>query len=320
MSSPLVSVVMPVYNASRYLSDAIDSILGQTFEDFELIAIDDGSSDRSLDILKSYERLDSRVHIISRPNTGIVGALNDGIQVAAGEYIARMDADDMALPKRFVAQVEYMEHHPECVVVGTNVMFTCPRAEPHFRSSLPDGHVAIERELLLGNGGAMIHPTLMMRRVEIVQIGGYRRQHQFGEEFDLLEDLDLYLRLAMIGKCANLSDVLLMYRRHPDSITISKKVLQNKLTYRVVCEALVARGRDIADAEKIIEAPELSPLEYYRKWGWNAIERSRPEIAQSHAWNALRRAPLSLRNWRLFACALRCRFRTNITKKSIDKS
>src|ERR1051326_2264165 len=118
---PFVSVLVPVYNAARYLDVAISSVLRQTFSDFELIAVDDGSKDDSKKILEHFSANDARIRVISRPNTGIVGALNDGLAVARGEFIARMDADDVALPGRFQAQLDYLRGHPDCIAVGTAV-------------------------------------------------------------------------------------------------------------------------------------------------------------------------------------------------------
>src|ERR1051325_1151561 len=112
---PTVSVLLPVYNAERYLESALQSVLGQTFSDFEVIAVDDGSKDNSKKILERFAANDPRIRVISRPNTGIVGALNDGLAVARGEFIARMDADDVALPGRFQAQLDYLRGHPDCI-------------------------------------------------------------------------------------------------------------------------------------------------------------------------------------------------------------
>src|SRR3954466_3389537 len=106
---PTVSVVMPVYNTEAYLADSIGSIFAQTFTDWELICIDDGSNDGSLDVLRHYERADPRVRVITRPNTGPTRARNDGIAVSRGRYIAVMDSDDVALPHRLLRQVDYME-------------------------------------------------------------------------------------------------------------------------------------------------------------------------------------------------------------------
>src|SRR5688572_25740567 len=115
---PTVSVVMTVYNTERYVREAVESILGQTFRDFEFIIIDDGSTDSAPAILREYADRDPRIRLVSRPNTGIVRAANEGIALARGNYLARMDSDDVALPHRFEKQVRYLNEHPACVLVG----------------------------------------------------------------------------------------------------------------------------------------------------------------------------------------------------------
>ena len=121
MIEPRVSVLMPAWNAERFLDEAVASVLEQTLRNFELIAIDDGSSDGSKRRLEEWASRDSRVVVLSRPDTGfsgIAGALNDGLERARGEYIARMDADDVCYPERFERQVEFLDRHPECALVG----------------------------------------------------------------------------------------------------------------------------------------------------------------------------------------------------------
>lgn len=290
---PMVSVVMPVFNAEKYLDEAIQSIREQSYENFELIAIDDGSTDKSLEILARHRDSDSRVRIISRANTGIVGALNDGIEKATGTLVARMDADDVAHPDRFMRQVAYLERSSNCVIVGTAVTFTCPFGVPHFDYCPPVNHGSIERELLIGNGGAMIHPSVVMRLAAVEAIGGYRKAYEWNE------DLDLFLRLGKQGDYANLSDVLLFYRRHPQAVTATRKHVQNQLTKRAVREALVDRGLDAADTKNIVEPPEFKPVELYRRWGWNAIKKSYPAVARAHAFRALKHSPVSMLSWKL---------------------
>src|SRR4051812_38318159 len=112
-----VSVLMPVYNAGRYLAEAVDSVLTQSFRDFEFVIVDDGSTDGSAAMLDDYARQDSRVKLVRRPNTGIVGALNDGLRECRGEFVARMDADDVSLPERFEKQVAYLREHHEVVAL-----------------------------------------------------------------------------------------------------------------------------------------------------------------------------------------------------------
>ena len=118
MNAPLISVCMPVYNAKRYLGEAVESILSQTFRDFEFLIIDDGSTDRSLAILQRYAAQDARIRLSSEPNAGYVVRLNEMLHQARGDLIARMDADDVALPERFARQVEFLRSHPEVDVVG----------------------------------------------------------------------------------------------------------------------------------------------------------------------------------------------------------
>ena len=120
MNLPRVSVLMPAYNSEKYLGEAIDSILNQTFTDFEFIIINDGSKDNTAKIVEEYAKKDKRIRFIdNKKNQGIVGVLNEGIDLCRGKYIARMDSDDISLPTRFEKEIEYMEEHPECGVLGT---------------------------------------------------------------------------------------------------------------------------------------------------------------------------------------------------------
>jgi len=119
--TPTVSVVLPVFNAEDFLCTALDSILEQDQADFELIAINDGSTDRSRALLEERQRHDPRVRLVSRANRGLVASLNEGIALARGRYIARMDADDIALPQRLRLQAAYLDQHPSCVCVGSDV-------------------------------------------------------------------------------------------------------------------------------------------------------------------------------------------------------
>ena len=154
---------MPVFNAMPYLCEAIDSVLAQTFADFELIAVDDGSTDASLATLRDVARRDPRLKIVSRANTGIVGALNDGLAVARGDFIAHMDADDTCDPTRLAQQVAYLTRHPACVAVGTGCTRTDPTGSFAGIQRPPADHASIDAALLQADGGALIHATLMMR-------------------------------------------------------------------------------------------------------------------------------------------------------------
>ena len=124
--APTVSVVMTVFNTQAYVGEAVESVLAQTFSDFELIIIDDGSTDRSTAMLNEYAKRDQRIRLTSRANTGIVAAANEGIGLARGRYLARMDSDDVCLPHRFETQVRYLNAHSDCVLLGSRVTVVDP--------------------------------------------------------------------------------------------------------------------------------------------------------------------------------------------------
>lgn len=233
---PVVSVVLPVFNAARYLSAALASVQTQTFGDFEVIAVDDGSSDGSGAILDRIAATEPRLRVIRRPNTGIVGALNDGLAAARGEFIARMDADDICLPERFALQVEFLRRHPDCVCVGSAFRFIDDTGAHLKECRRQIEHDAIERDLLGGDGGAIIHPAAMVRRDAVVRVGGYRASAQW------IEDLDLYLRLARLGRLANLERVLLHYRLHVKSVNFTRNTGRHQRKLAILAEAHAERG------------------------------------------------------------------------------
>ena len=234
--TPVVSVVMPVFNAAPFLASALASVQAQTFGNFEIIAVDDGSTDGSAAILDRAAATEPRLRVIRRPNTGIVGALNDGLAVARGEFIARMDADDLCLPDRFARQVEYLGQHPDCVGLGSAFRFIDDRGAHLKECRRQTEHDAIERDLLGGDGGAIIHPAAMFRRDAVVRAGGYREAAQW------VEDLDLYLRLARLGQLSNLDAVLLHYRLHVKSVNFTRNTGRHQRKLWVLADAHRTRG------------------------------------------------------------------------------
>ncbi|HWL14801.1 MAG TPA: glycosyltransferase [Opitutus sp.] len=297
--SALISVVLPVYNAERYLAGAMESILAQSFTRFELLAIDDGSRDGSLAILQRFARRDRRVHIVSRPNTGIVGALNDGLAAASAPLIARMDADDVALPDRFARQFNYMEENRNCVALGTAVDFLDESGHRVMSCPRPLDHASIESGLLKGDGGMIIHPSVMLRRDAVLSIGGYRRQAEY------VEDLDLYLRLALVGRLANLPETLLCYRIHTTSINFTKNAGRYQTKLGVMAEAFRARGlpfseRDIPDRS----AAWADPVRRYREWAATALQFGSRRVAVRHGVAACRLDPWNWQSWRSLRYAL----------------
>ena len=300
MVRPKVSVLLPAFNASRYVGGAVDSILDQSFGDFELIALDDGSTDDTLRRLQQRAARDARVHVISRPNTGLVPALNELLQAAQGEFVARMDADDVARPNRLKLQVAYLESHPECVALGGRALYIDPDGSPIYEFIDHFSHDQVERALLRPEIG-ILHPTVVMRRASVIELGGYRKGYNH------VEDLDLFLRLGEIGKLANLPEVVLDYRVHLGSVSHSHTVEQQHSAFRAVRDALERRGLSSAGVGLPAGFRAETVDELHRKWAWWALGARNLGTARKHSWRALAKAPAKRENWRLLACVLRGR-------------
>lgn len=292
-ANPRVSVLLPVYNGERDLPTALDSILAQTIQDWELIAVDDGSTDRSGQILQDYAARDDRFRIIRRSNGGVAAALNDALAAAGGEFCARMDADDIALPERLGLQVEYLERNPNCVAVGTQVILIDEDGdEIGPMKGLPTDHESIDRALL-SFAWPIVHPSVMMRTDALCKIGGY------SVEAFPLEDHDLFLRMAEIGRLANLPQSLLQYRRHTGSVSTESRQGEKKLT---VVEA-ACRRRGISFRPPPFEKPRQ--LDFNCIWGWQALAAGNIRTAKKYAGRAVRARPFSWECWKLWACVLR---------------
>jgi len=232
MSIPKISVVMPVYNAEKYLRESIDSILSQTFKDFEFIIINDGSTDSSLEIIKYYN--DSRIHIVDQDNTGLAKALNNGIALSTTEFIARMDADDIAMPERLGKQYHFLSNNPKYIIVGSNAENIDVDGNYVYTTSqkITDKDL---REILPCT--PFIHPSVMFRKDIYYKAGKY-------PEYMLkAQDAVLFNRMAKFGKIANLPESLMKYRIVPTSNSLrswerrkrinaitSKAILKNEIS------------------------------------------------------------------------------------------
>jgi glycosyltransferase involved in cell wall biosynthesis len=213
---PKVTVLMPVYNGEKYLCEAIDSILNQTFTDFEFLIIDDGSTDKSLEIINSYQ--DSRIKVVQhKENLGVSEASNKGLTLAQGELIAKMDCDDISIPNRLQKQVNFLDNHHEITIVGSYVELIDSQSKAlNHQYKYPLTHDDIVNAMLVSN--PMAQPSVMFRCSEVLDIGGY----QFKKEWNGVstEDYDLWLRIAARGhKFANIPESLVYYRNHPNSST-----------------------------------------------------------------------------------------------------
>ncbi|MGH7213710.1 MAG: glycosyltransferase family 2 protein [Tepidisphaeraceae bacterium] len=295
---PRVSVILPVYNGQRYLAETVESVLAQTFEDFEIVAVDDGSTDRSATILQKFAARDARVRLISRPNTGLVGALNDALAAARGEYAARLDADDVCLAQRFARQVAYLDGHPECVLIGCGVMLIDPYGVPLRKIDQPLSHAEIDRRLLQSDGWALVHPAVMMRRAMVMELGGYT------PGLDGAEDLDLYLRLGEHGRLANLPEVLLHYRQHYQSMNHTVWERTRLRVLKGLEAAHTRRGLGKLDESFVRAFTPCPHVEQSLQWGWHAFHTGHASAARRHAVHVLRHRPFSKEAWLLMLSAV----------------
>jgi glycosyltransferase involved in cell wall biosynthesis len=217
MNRAKVSVLMCVFNSSQFLCLAVDSVLGQTYENIELIIIDDSSTDDSWEIACSYADLDPRIKTIHSPaNEGASAALNRGLRIAGGDYITRHDSDDVMLPERLVEQVLYLQNHHEIGAVGTNVIFIDPDGNEIGQSSFPLTNPEIQEAL--PDYMCFCGPTLLINREAFVKAGYY-----FVEEYRTAQDYDLCLRLSEVTQMANLPQPLYQYRQHSESVSVAKR-------------------------------------------------------------------------------------------------
>ncbi|MFT3877632.1 MAG: glycosyltransferase family 2 protein [Propioniciclava sp.] len=230
MSDPLVTVLMPVYNGEQYLAEAIDSVLTQDAADFELLVIDDGSTDGTPEILRSYT--DPRLRVVRVDHLGLIGALNHGLEVARGTFLSRTDADDLMSPGRLRRQLEHFEQHPATVACGTPYeLFGA--IEGIVRP--PRGARACRAHLIFGS--SVPHATVLIR-ADVIR----RNNVRYREGYLQAEDFKLFSELSEFGELRNLSEVGLRYRQHPEQVTRRESDVMIRTHLRICVENLAARG------------------------------------------------------------------------------
>ncbi len=294
---PRVSVIMPVYNCERYLSEAIGSVLRQSFTDFELLVLDDGSVDRSVEIARQAAEKDARISIVKGHHRGVVACRNAGLDMAQGDLIAMMDADDIALPDRFARQVRFLDTNSECCLVGSRAIRVDSDGSPVSCWNVPETHAEIDGRHMRGESGAIINPSIMMRKEAVLQIGGYRAG------FDSAEDYDLFLRLAEVGCLSNLPAVLLHYRLHAKSLTFARAETQGRLARQALQDAWTRRGKaGPLPAARNIPVP-ASTEQLTWDWARTAFAAGNFGTARKQAFRLLRQRPLKLKRWVFFVAA-----------------
>lgn len=224
MKSPKITVLMSVYNGEKYLREAIDSILNQTFTDFEFLIVSDGSTDGTAEILQSYH--DPRIKIINNEkNRGLTKSLNKGLGMAKGEYIARMDADDISLPNRFEEQLKYLERYPETVVLGTSIYVINGAGKLLMKEIAPS-----DPSKILLNNNAFTHGSVIFKKAVVDELGYYN------ELFRYSQDYELWLKIAKHYKVSNLTRPLYTRRFHEENIRLAN--VEQAMLYHFLAQKL----------------------------------------------------------------------------------
>lgn len=261
LAEPRVTVLLPVHNGGTFLRPAVDSILAQTYGDFELLVIDDGSTDGSVKSIEA-ER-DSRIRLIHNPsNLGLIVTLNKGVALAKGAYLARMDADDLCEPKRLERQVEYLDNHPEVGVCSTWATFIDTGGNEVGALKLPTGK---RLQRLFWKPSPLVHAAMMGRTALL-------KEHLYDSDFADAEDYELFLRLYDVTQIHNLPEALYRIRRHDSNVSIVKRKSQLNSSYTAFCRFL---GHEELSYESFLALSfvdfSMSPLQRF----WASLKASR---------------------------------------------
>lgn len=300
--APLISVLMPAYNCEAYVLEAVSSILSQSFADFELLAIDDGSTDSTRRLLESVH--DPRLRLVSNDhNIGLIDTLNRGLELASGRYVARMDADDISAPERLEKQVQFLDAHPDVHVLGTMVNLINEQGKVFGAiAGYPKDADEIHRYLL--RECCLIHPSVMFRKDAVLAVDGYSASARHAEDYDL------WLRLSDHHKIANLPDKLVSYRMHRNQVSIRNLATQHQVAQHCRMEALKRRstlGEDVSEAVRIVyagpwgrlRAAECTLGRDYLNWARIYRWMKHPHMALRLALKAVLHSPFSATAWNM---------------------
>jgi hypothetical protein len=251
MSAPEVSVIIPTYNRAHLIARAVDCVLQQTYPHCHVIVVDDGSTDATPAILSEYARADSRLVIHRQPNQGRTSALNVGFALARAPLVARLDADDVAVPGRLERQRAFLESHADYALVGGGATFIDENGSAFADVVYPtaDGEI----RAAFAHTTPFIHSAVMLRKTAFSAVGGYR--HAFSQA----EDLDLWLRIAELHRVANLPECVVRYRMHAGQASVQQSSLQvlGALAARLSARARATGVADPVDTMKRVDIATL---------------------------------------------------------------
>jgi glycosyltransferase involved in cell wall biosynthesis len=246
MSVPAITVLMPVRDGTAYLRAAIDSVLGQTFSEFGLVIVDDGSTDATPEILRDYAARDARITVVRQDRDGLVNALNRGIAAARAPLIARLDADDIAMPQRLGRQVEAMHARSDLGLLGSHAETIDDAGRLTGRLTPVTDHDDLVNVLRKSN--PMIHSTVVFRRQLALDLGGFR------QAFEGAEDYDLWLRMSERSRIANLPECLIRYRTHQRAVSVQIGT-RSAFSVRLAKRSAAMRRSGLADLANGLTAP-----------------------------------------------------------------
>jgi len=246
MTLPL-SIIMSVYNDEKHLNNAIRSIRNQTYADFEFIAVNDASTDNSLEILHHHQEKDPRIRIYNNyKNVGLTKSLNTALKLANGKFIARQDADDLSRPDRLTKQLQYFEEHQNVVLLGTAGYLIDEEGRTLAYDSVLNGSGKLKKKLLVKN--QFMHGSVMIRRCELLEIGGYR------QEFKYAQDYDLFLRISEKYDIDNLPEPLYFYRIKPEAISVIRSRQQQICAFVALAASKERKAGKLANWDAAIFA------------------------------------------------------------------
>ena len=292
LNNPKINVIMSVYNGEKYLGEAIESILNQSFTDYEFIIVNDGSTDNSLKIIQSYH--DKRVCLINNEtNIGLTKSLNKAIEQARGEYIARQDADDISLPNRLEEQMRYLIQYPETALLGTSIYI------------INEGGKVLGKKIASTNprdsllkSNQFNHGSTMFKSKVVRELGGYN------ELLLYCQDYDLWLRMAKHHEVKNLKQVLYKLRSHNENVQFKKR--DKAALYHLLAQRL-ARNDLEAELLKVIKDSGIESLRPHlnkdekvilgKAVAYMHLQHDEVKLAREEYWKVLKLKPISCKNW-----------------------
>lgn len=268
-SAAAITVLMPAYNAGQYIAEAITSVLNQRFENFELLIINDGSTDDTENIVHSFT--DERIRLINQPHSGVAVALNLGLLNAAAPVIARFDADDICSPQRLQIQYNFLASNPDYILVGSDVNYADKNAEHLYRyTSKAYSHEDISSYIL--SGCPFIHSSVMYKKEVALKLGGYdAKAHTF-------EDYRLWFQFIKQGRVCNLPAPLITVRLNPESVTVDEK-LRGRRFAALKKEMLFAPEINAMQEEELLQILQSQDFSGFKNFSYNIL------VAKKYLWN-----------------------------------